>query len=167
MHGTERKPSRAAIVAALALAACGAAPDRLAGGDDGIQPDPPSGPTVALGFALDAPAAAYTSLDAFELFTTTRIRIVADFANAGPDGAERLELRAPGGNLWYGTVIPFTGATGSDRSVTVLPDGSYRVIYVLEVAGTTIETYQRTGTWIAIASLDGADVSASKAFELY
>jgi len=166
MRGTEC-PSVKVVAALMLLAGCGGAPpsDPTDGGN-GIEPGQSGDPAVALGFTAEAPAGAYASVAAFELFTTTSVRVVADFANVGADGAERLALRGPSGIVYYTTVIPFTGATGSDRSVTVLPGGAYRVVYLLEVAGTPIETFQMTGAWTAEVVLDGTATSATEAFEL-
>jgi hypothetical protein len=154
------------LAALLLLAGCGGAPGDLVDGGSGIGPTQAGDPAVALGFTAEVPVGSYTSAETFELFTTPSIRVVADFSNVGAEGVERLELRAPSGIVWFTTVIPFSGATGSDRSVTELPDGSYRVVFVLEVAGTPIETYQMTGAWTASAVLDGTSTGASGTFQL-
>ena len=165
MHGNEC-PSVKLFATLLLLAGCGSPPAGLVDGGNGIEPGPPGDPTVTLGFTVDAPSGAYASVATFQLFTTTSIHVVADFQNAGADGAERLELRGPSGIVYYSLTIPFTGATGSDRSVALMPDGSYRVMYVLEVAGTSIEMYQMTGTWTVRAVLDGTTISATETFQL-
>jgi hypothetical protein len=155
-----------ALLAVAALSGCGGGPGTGSDGNSSIVSDPGGTPALSLGFSVEVPAAAYTSVEAFELFTTTQVRVVTDVTNVGPDQAERLDLYAPTGNLWFSTVIPFSGATGSDRTVTVLPDGSFRSIYVLEVAGTPIETFQMTGAWRATATLEGTTTTASKTFAL-
>jgi len=159
--------TRTSAVAMVAVAAlCGCGPGASRDGGSNVELLPHGTPELSLGFSADAPTTTYVSVDQFELATTTQIRVVADFANVETVGAERLDLYGPNGNLWYTTVIPFTGATGSDRAVTALPDGSLRAIYVLEVAGTPIETYQMTGAWRAAATLDGTATAVSRTFEL-
>ena len=164
-----------AILAIIALCACGPDPAgrglgglgivRHAPGDE-LTP-PPVVPTCALGISAAAPSGAYTSVDRYELFSTNQVYLVADFANVSASQAERLDLYAPSGSLWYATLITFNGATGSDRAVVVLPDGTTRVTYLLEVAGTPIETFNMTGTWRVTVTLDGTTTSTSRTFELY
>jgi len=149
---------------AAAITACGGG-EGTSGGEDPITP-PEGPPAIALGFTDEVPAPSYVPESSFALAAVTSVRVVADWSNVTADQAQRLELRTPNGLVWTTTTIPFTGATGSDRSVTALADGKVRVVYVLEVAGTPIELQGMTGTWQATATLDGTATSATAGFAL-
>ena len=157
----------AGLLGAIALSACGAGPGALGSGAGIQSTHQEAGPSVVVGLTSDDPAGAYTSTTSFEIANTLEVRVVADWSGVAADGSERLQLRAPDGNVYYATSIPFTGATGSDRSVSVLDDGTLRTVYVLQVAGTPIEQYAMTGTWSVSVALDGADTSASVSFQLW
>lgn len=124
-------------------------------------------PRAVLGFTSQAPSQVYASETSFALAATDQIYVVADWADVSATQSEELTLLEPNGHVYYSTSIPFTGALGSDRSVTTLPDGTVRATFVFEIAGTPVESYQLTGTWTVLLTLEGGSPGTSTAFELY
>jgi hypothetical protein len=162
-----------ALVATLLTVACGgveaaADPSAVLGQTDVVDalpeaelPQPeagPEAPAASVAFSLEPDAAPATSVD---LFSTPELFVVADWTGVDTSLSQRIELFAPNGGLYFSTVIPFAGTERGDASVSVEPDGSYRVWFVLQIAGTPIEMFAMSGTWRAAVSLVGGETSAS------
>jgi hypothetical protein len=163
---------------AVLMGACGADPGELPGeggqasiGDDvespvvapvaPAAPVAPVAPAAMLAFASSVNGEEYTPALQAGIDGTPEIYVVADWTGVAPEDSQRLALYAPNGTLYYSTAIPFTQPERSDVSVQVLADGTRRVIFTLQIWGTTIEMYRRVGTWRAEVGLDGGAVAAS------
>lgn len=175
-----------AFLAAVALAACGgggagstaaASPGQpgISAPTEPVVADPvasdpvvttpapaesPAAPALAVAFAaaLGDPLAAVSQAS---IHDTPLLYVVADWTGVGADAAEQVVIRTPRGTVFASMQISFTEDQRGDVIVQVLPDGTRRVAYALQIWGTSIEQLSRTGDWSAQVSLVGGDLGAT------
>jgi hypothetical protein len=94
----------------------------------------------------------------FALASTPRIELAADLSGfAAGAHAVRIDVLDSDGLLY------FTFHASFDPSSCELVQGACRIWKTLQVTGTTIEQYQRTGTWKVQAVVDSASVPLADA----
>jgi hypothetical protein len=107
------------------------------------------GSSATVRFALSRTDPAWSA--DYALASTARIEIAADLSGfAAGAHAARIDLLDADGLLFFAFHASF------DPSSCELVQGSCRIWETLQITGTTIETYQRTGTWKARVVIDSA-----------
>ncbi len=138
------------LVGTLALLACPSAPGNRSpdggGGGGTIEPPPPP-PSATLSVADPS-----GSPGPFAIAGLDRLLIDVDCAHLAPGPhAIRVAVMSPSGSLY--AQLPATLQVDDSRQG--------RASSTLEVRGTTIESYGRTGTWQLVAFVDGVQLAAA------
>ena len=138
-----------AVAAVFTATACGAPEDEAFATEEQAAvkrrttsptPAPAPTPVAAVQFTSDDPAGAFLRSTEFALAATPQVSVVVDWTGFPAGAVQRLDLVAPSGRVYA-------------SSLQAIPAGG-RVVYTLQVAGTTIETYQMVGTWTAQVRLE-------------
>jgi hypothetical protein len=128
---------RPLLLASLLLPACSGQPDGA----------PAAGPTTPPLAALVSVRDGNGAAGPFRIRELAKLRIEVALTGARPGAHQlRLDVLSPGGTLY--AQLP--------AAVEVGPTGEGTGASDLQVRGTTIERYRRTGTWAVRAWLDGA-----------
>lgn len=175
--------TRVLTLALVLLAACSNSPSKSPQGPNApAQPSsppsdpaptaaPPSGPTApatpSSDPAVDSPAPAVTgSLTVtdgagaggpFKIGVVSRLHLAGSCASASPGRHTlRFNVLSPSGTVYASLA----------REVDVSDSGTASAEGTLELHGSTIESYMRTGTWNVTLNLDGGDSLVSADLDL-
>lgn len=127
-------------------------------------PVEPAAPSVSVTFAVAADDGALQPATSASLLATPTMFVVADWKDLPADAAEQLALIAPSGSVYAST--SFALVDGQGAAVETLSDGTVRATYRVEIWGTSIAQYRRTGIWTATVSLVDGTANASATIDL-
>ncbi len=155
------------LVLTMAVAACGAEPepgdvDPNQQADQELKrpknapatPSDPAAPSAVIRFTSAEPVGEILASNDFPLHGTLAVHVVVEWSGVPAGSVQRLDLLKPSGLLY------------ASAAATIPADG--RTVYTLQIAGTPVESYEMTGTWVALARLEGdREPLSASAWTLY